>query len=103
MKIETLFYKLCKKAFHWNPPQDVRVRFKKLRFSLANAKYYTQGGQVSDCKVKVLRKLKFSEKLVAQCLMHEIAHLVSGETGHNDKFYRAYFKAAKTKYGRSFL
>jgi len=103
MYIETLFYKLCKKAFHWDPPQGVRVRFKKLKHSLANASYDIERRKVFNCRVRVLRKLRFSEKLVAQCLMHEIAHLVSGETGHNDKFYRAYFKGAKTKYGRSFL
>lgn len=103
MDIEQLFFKLCKKAFHWDPPKDVRVRFKKLKLSLANARYDLDRGRIQNCRVKVLRKLRFSDKLVAQCLMHEIAHLVSGETAHNDKFYRAYFKAAQTKYGRSFL
>lgn len=103
MDIETLFFKLCKKAFHWDPPQDVRVRFKHLKRSLANASYDIERGKIFNCRVKVLRKLRFSEKLVAQCLMHEIAHLISGQTAHNNKFYRAYFKGAKTKYGRSFL
>ena len=103
MDIETLFYKLCEKAFHWDPPENIQIRFKRLKRSLANAKYNEDKGKIYNCQVKVLRKLRFSQKLVGQCLMHEIAHLISGETAHNDKFYRVYFKAAQTKYGRSFL
>jgi hypothetical protein len=54
-------------------------------------------------KMRAEKRLKFSRVLVGACLVHEIAHLVSGSAAHDEKFYRVFFKAAQTKYGRQFF
>jgi hypothetical protein len=104
MNIETLYRELCRKAFHIKP-YKAKVHFKKLKKLLADARYWEVPsiGKPHGVKIRVLRKLRFSRALVAQCLIHEIAHIVSRQSKHNDKFYAVYFKAAETKFGRKFF
>lgn len=104
MNIEKLYKDLCRKAFHISPIK-ARVRFKKMKNLLASADYWQgpSGEDISGLRIKVLKKLRFSNALVAQCLIHEIAHVVSRQSKHNDKFYAVYFKAAETKFGRTYF
>jgi hypothetical protein len=104
MNIEKLYKNLCRKAFHISPFR-AKVRFKKLKKLLAVADYWQgpAGEKIAGLRIRVLRKLRFSNALVAQSLIHEIAHVVSRQTKHNDKFYRVYFAAATTKFGRKYF
>lgn len=101
LNVDKLYDDICRKAFHVEPVKAT-VKLKKLRKSLAYVKCIPTKWGGEKTKIRVLKKLKFSNSLVAQCLIHEIAHIVSGQHNHNDKFYRAYFKAAKSKFGRRF-
>jgi hypothetical protein len=104
MNIEKLYADLCRKAFHIKP-FHAKVRFKKLKELLASANYWTypHSEVPKGLKIKVLKKLKFSNALVGQCLIHEIAHVVARSSKHGDKFYAVYFRAAQTKFGRKFF
>jgi hypothetical protein len=104
MNIEKLYKDLCRKAFHISPFR-ARVRFKKLKKLLASADYWQgpAGEGIAGLRIKVLKKLRFSSALVAQCLIHEIAHVVSRQSKHNNKFYAVYFTAAESKFGRRYF
>ncbi len=103
MNIKTLYKQLCRKSFHVKPFK-VKVRFKKLEGLLALTDYWEAPDEkISGLRIQVHKRLHFSRNLVAQSLIHEIAHVVSRQSNHNSKFYKIYFKAAQTKFGRRFF
>jgi hypothetical protein len=103
MKIDKKLYnEICRKAFRISPYR-AKLEFKKLKELLACADYWEFPDHISHLIIKVHKSLRSSNCLVAQCLIHEITHLVSGQKKHNDKFYRVYFKAAQTQFGRKFF
>jgi hypothetical protein len=103
MKIDKKLYNsICRKAFHI-PPFQAKLQFKKLKELLASVDFWEYPDHISHLIIKVHKSLRSSNCLVAQCLIHEIAHLVSGQRKHNNKFYSVYFRAAQTKFGRKFF
>lgn len=100
--IEKLYEDLCRKAFGMKPLK-AKVRFKKFRKLLGATDFWECSDKsIARLKIGVLKKVRFSNAIVAQILIHEITHVVSGQKKHNDKFYRVYFKAAQTKFGRKY-
>lgn len=101
--IEELYEEICRKSFHIEPFK-AKVRFKKLKELLGAADYWVDPeNPVARLKIKILKKLRFSNAIVGVILHHEIAHVVSKQKKHNDKFYKVFFKAAQTKFGRKFF
>jgi hypothetical protein len=94
---------ICKKAFHWTPPRRIRLRFKRMKKDLGWVRPYGNRYGSEGATMRMHNGLRFSRTLTGACLIHEIAHLVSGSHGHGDKFYKCFFKAAQTKYGRQFF
>ena len=102
-KLRRLCTEICDKAFHWTPPKRIRLKFKRMRRDLGWVIPYGNAHGVHGSKMRIHKDLGFSHALVGACLIHEIAHLVSGSPCHGDKFYRVFFKAAQTRYGRKFF
>lgn len=101
MKLKKLYKQLCKRAFQIDPP-PVNIRFKKMKKYLGWTDW-EKGRGIKGLRIRISKRLRFAENEVAVCLIHEITHMVSRQSRHNAKFYKAYFKAARTPFGRQFF